>query len=106
MSNYGITVDTGGAAPRAMGNMDITAFWRNAGMMQSALESMKGGVRALRSGIQGAARCFARMGDCAKGVMPAKKYFPEDGRNYLMPIPQPEIDKTEGRVLQNPGYIY
>ena len=30
MSNYGIAVDTGGAAPRAMGDMDITAFWRNA----------------------------------------------------------------------------
>ena len=54
-----------------MGDMDITAFWRNAGMMQSALESMKGGVRALRSGIQGAARCFVRMGDCAKGVLSA-----------------------------------
>lgn len=43
-------------------------------------------------------------GDCAKGVMPAKKYFPEDGRNYLMPIPRPEITKSEGSIEQNPFY--
>ncbi len=43
-------------------------------------------------------------GDCAKGVMPSKKYFPEDGRNYLMPIPRPEITKSEGSIEQNPFY--
>ena len=43
-------------------------------------------------------------GDCRKGVMPAKKYFPEDGRNYLMPIPRPEITKSKGSIEQNPGY--
>ena len=43
-------------------------------------------------------------GDCAKGVMPAKKYFPENGSNYLMPIPRPEITKSNGKIVQNPGY--
>ena len=43
-------------------------------------------------------------GDCAKGVMPAKKYFPENGSNYLMPIPRPEITKSNGKIKQNPGY--
>jgi hypothetical protein len=43
-------------------------------------------------------------GDCAKGVMPAKKMFPANGSNYLMPIPRPEITKSEGSIIQNPGY--
>ena len=43
-------------------------------------------------------------GDCAKGVMPSPKMFPADGRNYLMPIPRPEITKSEGSIKQNPGY--
>ena len=31
---------------------------------------------------------------------------PEDYPNYLMPIPQTEIDKTQKRIVQNPGYVY
>ena len=31
---------------------------------------------------------------------------PEDYPNYLMPIPQTEIDKTQKRIQQNPGYVY
>lgn len=31
---------------------------------------------------------------------------PADYPNYLMPIPQTEIDKTQKRIQQNPGYVY
>ena len=43
-------------------------------------------------------------GDCTLGFSPTQKYFPEDGRNYLMPIPRNEITKSEGSIEQNPGY--
>lgn len=43
-------------------------------------------------------------GDCTLGMSPTQKYFPEDGRNYLMPIPRNEITKSEGSIEQNPGY--
>lgn len=69
MSNYGITVDTGGAAARSVRDVDLAVFWRNAGLMQSALENMKGGMRSVRSGIQGATRCFKQMGSSARGVL-------------------------------------
>lgn len=43
-------------------------------------------------------------GDCCLTVSPTQKYFPEDGRNYLMPIPQIEISKSRNSIVQNPGY--
>ena len=43
-------------------------------------------------------------GDCVLNQNPTPRYFPEDGRNYLMPIPRNEITKSEGRLQQNPGY--
>ena len=43
-------------------------------------------------------------GDCILNQNPTPRYFPEDGRNYLMPIPRNEITKSEGRLQQNPGY--
>ena len=43
-------------------------------------------------------------GDCILNQNPTPRYFPEDGRNYLMPIPRNEITKSEGKLLQNPGY--
>ena len=43
-------------------------------------------------------------GDCILNQNPTPRYFPEDGRNYLMPIPRNEITKSEGKFLQNPGY--
>ena len=43
-------------------------------------------------------------GDCPLGMSPTQKYFPEDGRNYLMPIPRNEITKSKGTIEQNPGY--
>jgi hypothetical protein len=43
-------------------------------------------------------------GDCVLNQNPTPRYFPEDGRNYLMPIPRNEITKSEGKLLQNPGY--
>ena len=69
MSNYGITVDTGGAAARSVRDVDLAVFWRNAGLVQSALENMKGGMRSIRSGIQGATHCFTQMGSSAQGVL-------------------------------------
>ena len=71
MSNYGITVDTGGAAARSVRDVDLAVFWRNAGLVQSALENMKGGMRSIRSGIQGATRCFRQMGGSVRGVLSA-----------------------------------
>ena len=43
-------------------------------------------------------------GDCILNQNPTPRCFPEDGRNYLMPIPRNEITKSEGKLLQNPGY--
>ncbi|MBO6168354.1 MAG: RagB/SusD family nutrient uptake outer membrane protein [Bacteroidales bacterium] len=43
-------------------------------------------------------------GDCILNQNPTPRYFPEDGRNYLMPIPRNEITKSGGKLLQNPGY--
>lgn len=46
-------------------------------------------------------------GDCCMNISPTPKYFPKrDGvyPNYLMPIPSKEIIKSEGSIVQNPGY--
>lgn len=67
-------------------------------------------------------------GEAVLTISPTQKWFPDAGYsirpksgeltcsntpgvedpatypNYLMPIPQPEIDKTQGTVVQNPGY--
>ena len=43
-------------------------------------------------------------GDCILNQNPTPRYFPEDGRNYLMPIPRNEMTKSQGKLLQNPGY--
>jgi hypothetical protein len=43
-------------------------------------------------------------GDCALTITPTQKYFPKDGRNYLMPIPAEEITKSRGSIAQNPYY--
>lgn len=42
--------------------------------------------------------------NCTLGFSPTQKYFPEDGRMYLMPIPRNEITKSEHSIIQNPGY--
>ncbi len=68
MSNYSITVDTG-ASSRRYSDAELLSFYRNTGIMQAALESMKGSVRGLRSGFQGAARCLSRMGFAVRGVL-------------------------------------
>ena len=66
MSNYAITVDTGS---RRYSNDELLSFYRNVGVMQSAVENMKGSVRGLRSGIQRANRCFLQMGTAVRGVL-------------------------------------
>ncbi len=67
-------------------------------------------------------------GEAILTISPTQKWFPDSGYsirpksgeltcsntpgvedpanypNYLMPIPQPEIDKTQKRIMQNPGY--
>ncbi|MBQ9039303.1 MAG: hypothetical protein IJ119_07445 [Clostridia bacterium] len=66
MSNYAITVDTGS---RRYSNDELLSFYRNVGVMQSAVENMKGSVRGLRTGIQRANRCFLQMGTAVRGVL-------------------------------------
>ena len=66
LSNYAITVDTGS---RRYSNDELLSFYRNVGVMQSAVENMKGSVRGLRSGIQRANRCFLQMGTAVRGVL-------------------------------------
>lgn len=68
LSQYGITVDTGGGS-RRWSDSELLSFYRNTGIMQSALENMKGSVRGLRSGFQGATRCLSRMGFAVRGVL-------------------------------------
>ncbi len=43
-------------------------------------------------------------GDCILNQNPTPRCFPEDGRNYLMPIPRNEITKSGQNLVQNPGY--
>lgn len=46
-------------------------------------------------------------GDCCLNVSPTQKRFPKVGDeypNYLMPIPSNEMIKSEGKLVQNPGY--
>ena len=69
-------------------------------------------------------------GEACLTISPTQKWFPNSGRNnypeagnltctntpgienpadypnYLMPIPQTEIDKTKKVIEQNPGYVY
>ncbi len=66
LSNYAITVDTGS---RRYSNDELLSFYRNVGVMQSAVENMKGSVRGLRTGIQRANRCFLQMGTAVRGVL-------------------------------------
>ena len=66
MSNYAITVDTGS---RRYSNDELLSFYRNVGVMQSAVENMKGSVWGLRTGIQRANRCFLQMGTAVRGVL-------------------------------------
>ncbi len=66
MSNYAITVDTGS---RRYANDELLSFYRNVGVMQSAVENMKGSVRGLRTGIQRANRCFLQMGTAVRDVL-------------------------------------
>jgi len=68
LSNYAITVDTGGSS-RRWSDTNLLSFYRNTGIMQSALENMKGSVRGLRSGFQGATRCLSQMGFAVRGVL-------------------------------------
>ena len=66
MSNYSITVDTGS---RRYSNDELLSFYRNVGVMQSAVENMKGSVRGLRAGLQRANHCFLQMGTAVRGVL-------------------------------------
>ncbi len=46
-------------------------------------------------------------GDCCLNVAPTQKHFYKVGNewpNYLMPIPSNEIIKSNGTIVQNPGY--
>ena len=46
-------------------------------------------------------------GDCWLTMCATQKHFPKVGDvypNYLMPIPANEITKSEGSIVQNPGY--
>ena len=69
MSNYGITVDTGG--PSSVAGMDLAAFYRNTGLVHSALEGMKASVRAFGAGVNRAVQGFARLNDYARGIVSA-----------------------------------
>ena len=68
MAQNGIVVDTGASS---VAGMDLKDFFRNAGLVQSALESMKASARSFGSGIQRAGRGFVRMADYAKGLVSA-----------------------------------
>ena len=46
-------------------------------------------------------------GDCCLTVSPTQKHFNKVGDeypNFLMPIPSNEMTKSEGKLVQNPGY--
>ena len=115
--------------PYELSNKERNYYWANTGERTAYIDSNRGNdVLYLVDYVWKGKTYRVDYGECCLTISPTQKWFPnknrvrptgvitcsnkpgvedsEDYPNYLMPIPQPEIDKTEGRVLQNPGYIY
>lgn len=119
------------AQPANLVNKELNYYWPNTSERDGYIVKNNGNdVAYLVNYVWKGKTYTVDYGECCLTISPTQKWFPDKNRsirpgageitcsnkpglensedypNYLMPIPQTEIDKTKGRVLQNPGYIY
>ena len=115
--------------PYDLSNKELNYYWANTSERTAYIDSNRGNDVLYLVDYEWKGKTYrVDYGECCLTISPTQKWFPnknrvrptgvikcsnkpgvensEDYPNYLMPIPQPEIDKTKGRILQNPGYIY
>ena len=117
--------------PADKANKNRNYYWANTGEREAYISSNNGNdVAYLVNYVWKGKTYTVDYGEACLTISPAQKWFPntsrsnkpqagaitctnkpsvensEDYPNYLMPIPQTEIDKTEKRLQQNPGYTY
>ena len=117
--------------PANLVNKELNYYWPNTSERDGYIVKNNGNdVAYLVNYVWKGKTYTVDYGECCLTISPTQKWFPDKNRsirpgageitcsnkpgmensedypNYLMPIPQTEIDKTKGRVLQNPGYIY
>lgn len=117
--------------PATLVNKDRNYYWANTEERTAYIGSNNGNDVAYIVNYVWKGKTYAvDYGEACLTISPTQKWFPNASRNnrpkageltcsnapgvedsadypnYLMPIPQPEIDKTQKRIVQNPGYIY
>lgn len=117
--------------PASLANKDRNYYWANTSEREGYIQKNNGNdVAYLVNYVWKGKTYTVDYGECCLTISPTQKWFPNKGRNikpqsgsltcsnkpgvenpedypnYLMPIPQPEIDKTQGTLVQNPGYVY
>ena len=115
--------------PFDLSNKERNYYWANTEERTAYIDSNRGNDVLYLVDYEWMGKTYrVDYGECCLTISPTQKWFPnksrvrptgvikcsnkpgvensEDYPNYLMPIPQTEIDKTKGRIVQNPGYIY
>ena len=117
--------------PEPLVNKDRNYYWANTGERTAYIGSNNGNdVAYVVNYVWKGKTYVVDYGEACLTISPTQKWFPnkdrnnrpqsgvltcsnapgvenpEDYPNYLMPIPQTEIDKTQKRIQQNPGYVY
>ena len=117
--------------PANLVNKERNYYWTNTGESAAYISSNNGRNVAYLVNYVWKGKTYAvDYGEACLTISPTQKWFPNSGRNnypeagtltctntpgienpadypnYLMPIPQTEIDKTKKVIEQNPGYVY
>ncbi len=117
--------------PANLANKNRNYYWENTAERTAYIETNNGNdVAYLVNYVWKGKTYTVDYGEACLTISPTQKWFPnvsrnnrpqagvltcsnkpgvenpEDYPNYLMPIPQTEIDKTKKRIVQNPGYVY
>ena len=115
--------------PYELSNKERNYYWGNTSERTAYIESNRGNDVLYLVDYEWMGKTYrVDYGECCLTISPTQKWFPnksrvrptgvikcsnkpgtensEDYPNYLMPIPQPEMDKTQGHLVQNPGYVY
>ena len=117
--------------PANLVNKERNYYWENTNEQEAYIKSNNGRDVAYKVKYVWKGKTYeVDYGEACLTISPTQKWFPNSGRNnypkageltcsnqaitedpgqypnFLMPIPQPEIDKTQKRIIQNPGYTY
>ncbi len=117
--------------PANLVNKERNYYWTNTKESDAYISSNNGRNVAYLVNYVWKGKTYAvDYGEACLTISPTQKWFPNSGRNnypeagnltctntpgienpadypnYLMPIPQTEIDKTKKVIEQNPGYVY